>query len=45
MLIAIAIVLGVIMLIAGFIALHHEKLSVGIIATGLGSLFASILFL
>jgi len=45
MLIAIAIVLGVFMLIAGFIALHHEKLSVGIIATGLVSLFASILFL
>lgn len=45
MLIAIAIVLGILSLTAGFIALHHENLTVGIIATGLVSLFASILFL
>jgi uncharacterized MnhB-related membrane protein len=45
MFIAIAIVLGILSLIAAYIALHHEKLTVGIIATGLVSLFASILFL
>ncbi len=43
--IIIAAVLGVISLVAGFIALHNPKLSVGIIATGLVSLVASILFL
>lgn len=45
MFIAIAIVLGVASLIGGFIAIHHEKLSVAIIASGLVSLFASVIFL
>jgi len=45
MYIAIAIVLGILSLIGAYIALHHEKLTVAIIATGLVSLFASILFL
>ncbi len=45
MFIAIAIVLGVLSLLAGYVALHHKKLTVGIIATGLVSLFASVLFL
>lgn len=45
MFLAIAIILGIMILTAGIIALHHAKLSVGIIATGLVSLFASILFL
>ncbi len=45
MFIIIAIVLGFISLVAGWFALHNEKLSVAIIATGLVSLVASILFL
>ena len=45
MFIIIAITLGILSLIAGWIALHNEKLSVAIIATGLVSLVASILFL
>ncbi|MCD6178497.1 MAG: DUF4040 domain-containing protein [Bacteroidales bacterium] len=45
MFIAIAIVLGVASLIGGYIAIHHEKLPVAIIASGLVSLFASVIFL
>jgi len=45
MFIIIAIVLGLISLLAAWFALHNEKLSVAIIATGLVSLVASILFL
>lgn len=45
MLIVIAIVLGLLSIGAGVVALHNEKLSVSIIATGLVSLMASILFL
>jgi len=45
MFIAIAIVLGVASLISGYIAIHNKKLSVAIIASGLLSLFASVIFL
>jgi len=45
MFIIIAIVLGIISLVAGWFALHNKKLSVAIISTGLVSLVASILFL
>lgn len=41
----IAIILGILSLVAAWFALHNEKLSVAIIATGLVSLVASILFL
>jgi uncharacterized MnhB-related membrane protein len=45
MFIIIAIILGVISLVGAYIALNNPKLSVGIIATGIVSLVASILFL
>ena len=45
MFIAIAIVLGVASLIGGYTAIHHKKLSVAIIASGMVSLFASVIFL
>lgn len=41
----IAIILGILSIVAAWFALHNEKLSVAIIATGLVSLVASILFL
>jgi len=43
--IIIAIVLGVIILAMAIIAIYQKKLSVAIIATGVVSLFASVLFL
>lgn len=45
MFIIIAIVLGIISLVAGWLSLHNKNLSVAIISTGLVSLVASILFL
>lgn len=45
MFVVIAIIIGVASLIGGYITIQHEDLSVAIIASGLVSLFASILFL
>lgn len=41
----IAIVLGIIILIMAFIALYHRNLKVAILAAGVVSLFASIVYL
>jgi len=43
--IGIAIVIGLVSLILAFVAIHNEKLSVAIIAAGVVSLFASVLYL
>lgn len=43
--ILIAIGIGVLSLILAFIAIQNEKLSVSVIAAGVVSLFASVLFL
>ncbi len=43
--VAIAIGIGVLSLILAFIAVQNEKLSVSVIAAGVVSLFASVLFL
>ena len=41
----IAIVLGLVMLTMAGIAIHHKKLTVAVIAAGVVSLFASVLYL
>jgi uncharacterized MnhB-related membrane protein len=41
----IALVIGVFMLIMAFTAIYHKKLVIGIIAAGVVSLLASILYL
>ena len=41
----IAIVLGLVMLTMAVIAIHHKKLTVAVIAAGVVSLFASVLYL
>jgi uncharacterized MnhB-related membrane protein len=43
--IGIAIVLGIVSIILAFVAIHNEKLSIAIIAAGVVSLFASVLYL
>jgi len=43
--IGIAIVIGIVSLVLAFVAIHNEKLSVAIIAAGVVSLFASVLYL
>ncbi len=43
--IGIAIVVGIISIVLSFLAIHSEKLSVAIIAAGVVSLFASVLYL
>ena len=45
MLLTIAIVLGLVMLTMAGIAIHHKKLTVAVIAAGVVSLFASVLYL
>lgn len=45
MFIAIAIVLGIVSITGAVVAIHNQKLSVAVIASGLVSLTASILFL
>ncbi len=41
----IAIVLGLVMLVMAGIAIHHKKLTIAVIAAGVVSLFASVLYL
>jgi len=43
--IGIAIILGIVSIILAFVAIHNEKLSIAIIAAGVVSLFASVLYL
>ena len=43
--IGIAIVIGIVSLVLAFVAIHNEKLSVAIIAAGVVSLFAAVLYL
>jgi len=43
--IGIAIVLGIVSIILAFVAIHNKKLSIAIIAAGVVSLFASVLYL
>jgi len=43
--IGIAIVMGIVSIVLAFVAIHNEKLSVAIIAAGVVSLFASVLYL
>jgi uncharacterized MnhB-related membrane protein len=43
--IAIALILGIIILVAAVIAVHNKNLKVAIISAGIVSLFASILYL
>ncbi len=43
--IIIALILGIVSLILALIAIHNKKLSVAILAAGVVSLFASILYL
>jgi uncharacterized MnhB-related membrane protein len=43
--IGIAIVIGIVSIILAFVAIHNEKLSIAIIAAGVVSLFASVLYL
>ena len=41
----IAIVLGLVMLVMAGIAIHHKKLTIAVLAAGVVSLFASVLYL
>ena len=43
--IGIAIVIGIVSIVLSFVAIHNEKLSIAIIAAGVVSLFASVLYL
>ncbi len=43
--IGIAIMVGIISIVLSFLAIHSKKLSVAIIAAGVVSLFASVLYL
>ncbi len=45
MFIAIAIILAIVSIVGAIMAIHHKKLSVAIIASGLVSLTASVMFL
>ncbi len=45
MLIVLAIVLGVVSIVGAYFAVHSHKLTVAIIATGLVSMVAAVLFL
>ncbi len=41
----VSILLGIVMIIAAIMAVHHKNLKIAIIAAGVVSLFASILYL
>ena len=43
--VSIAIVVGIISIVLSLVAIHNKKLSVAIIAAGIVSLFASVLYL
>ncbi len=43
--VGIAIVVGIISIVLSLVAIHNKKLSVAIIAAGIVSLFASVLYL
>jgi uncharacterized MnhB-related membrane protein len=43
--VGIAIVIGIVSVVLSFVAIHNKKLSIAIIAAGVVSLFASVLYL